>query len=73
MTGAILLTRLATRLGGKITGHVDAGARETDALVRSEACASTAMETWRSEHRGGLQREGINLPTVLETAESGTN
>src|SRR5258706_11429261 len=37
VTGAILLTRLATWLGGKITGRIDANARETDALVRSEA------------------------------------
>src|SRR5580692_8273876 len=35
--GTILLTRLATWLGGKITGRIDANARETDALVRSEA------------------------------------
>lgn len=37
VTGTILLTRLATWLGGKITGRIDANARETDALVRSEA------------------------------------
>ncbi|HEX4659558.1 MAG TPA: mechanosensitive ion channel family protein [Streptosporangiaceae bacterium] len=37
VTGAILLTRLATWLGGKITDRIDANARETDALVRSEA------------------------------------
>ena len=37
MTGTILLTRLATWLGGRITGRIDANARETDALVRSEA------------------------------------
>jgi moderate conductance mechanosensitive channel len=37
VTGAILLTRLATWLGGRITGRIDASARETDALVRSEA------------------------------------
>ena len=35
--GTILLTRLATWLGGRITGRIDANARETDALVRSEA------------------------------------
>ena len=35
--GTILLTRLATWLGARITGRIDANARETDALVRSEA------------------------------------
>ena len=35
--GAILLTRLADWLRGKIIAHIDAGARETDELVRSEA------------------------------------
>jgi moderate conductance mechanosensitive channel len=35
--GTILLTRLATWLGGRITSRIDANARETDALVRSEA------------------------------------
>jgi moderate conductance mechanosensitive channel len=37
VTGAMLLTRLATWLRGKITGRIDAVAHETDALVRSEA------------------------------------
>jgi moderate conductance mechanosensitive channel len=37
VTGTILLTRLATWLGGRITRRIDATARETDALVRSEA------------------------------------
>ncbi len=37
VTGTILLTRLATWLGARITGRIDANARETDALVRSEA------------------------------------
>ena len=35
--GTILLTRLATWLGGRITEWIDAKAREADALVRSEA------------------------------------
>ena len=35
--GTILLTRLATWLGARITGRIDANARESDALVRSEA------------------------------------
>ena len=50
MTGAILLTRFATWLGGKITGRIDANARETDALVSSEASkhrhALTSVITW---------------------------
>jgi moderate conductance mechanosensitive channel len=37
VTGAILLTRLAAWLGARITGRIDANARETDELVRSEA------------------------------------
>jgi small-conductance mechanosensitive channel len=36
-TGAILLARVVSWLGGTITGRIDANARETDALVRSEA------------------------------------
>jgi small conductance mechanosensitive channel len=35
--GTVLLTRLATWLGARITTQIDANARETDALVRSEA------------------------------------
>jgi small conductance mechanosensitive channel len=35
--GTVLLTRLATWLGARITRQIDANARETDALVRSEA------------------------------------
>jgi len=35
--GTILLTRLATWLGARITERIDANAREADALVRSEA------------------------------------
>jgi small-conductance mechanosensitive channel len=50
LTGAALLTRLATWLGGKITTRIDASARETDALVRSEASkhrhALTSVITW---------------------------
>ena len=37
VTGTILLTRLATWLGAKITSRIDATAQETDALVRSVA------------------------------------
>ena len=50
LTGAILLTRFATWLGGKITARIDANARETDALVRSEASkhrhAMVSVITW---------------------------
>jgi small conductance mechanosensitive channel len=50
LTGAILLTRFATWLGGKITDRIDANARETDALVSSEASkhrhALTSVITW---------------------------
>ncbi len=37
VTGTILLTRIATWAGARITDRIDANARETDALVRSEA------------------------------------
>jgi len=50
ITGAILLTRLAAWLGAKITDRIDAHARETDALVRSEAAkhrhALAQVITW---------------------------
>jgi len=50
LTGAILLTRFATWLGGRITDRIDATARETDALVRSEASkhrhALASVITW---------------------------
>jgi small conductance mechanosensitive channel len=50
LTGAALLTRVATWLGGRITNRIDASARETDALVRSEASkhrhALTSVITW---------------------------
>jgi moderate conductance mechanosensitive channel len=52
LTGAALLTRFATWLGGRITDRIDATARETDALVRSEASkhrhALTSVITWVS-------------------------
>ena len=48
--GTILLTRLATWLGARITERIDANAREADALVRSEASkhrqALTQVITW---------------------------
>ena len=50
ITGAMLLTRLASWLGDKITSRIDANARETDALVRSEAAkhrhALAQVITW---------------------------
>ncbi len=50
VTGAILLTRIATWLGGRIIQRIDANARETDALVRSEAAkhrhALAQVVTW---------------------------
>jgi moderate conductance mechanosensitive channel len=50
VTGAILLTRFASWLGGRVTGRIDANARETDALVRSEASkhrhALAQVVTW---------------------------
>ena len=50
LTGAILLTRFATWLGGRITDRIDANARETDALVSSEASkhrhALASVITW---------------------------
>ncbi len=50
LTGAALLTRVATWFGGRITNRIDASAHETDALVRSEASkhrhALTSVITW---------------------------
>src|SRR6476646_9727404 len=52
VTGAILLTRVATWVGGRITDRIDANAKETDALVRSEASkhrhALAQVITWVS-------------------------
>src|SRR5258706_15265781 len=50
LTGAILLTRFAAWLGGRIAVRIDAGAREADAVVRSEASkhrhALASVITW---------------------------
>ena len=50
LAGAILLTRFATWLGGKVTARIDANARETDALLRSEGSkhrhAVASVITW---------------------------
>ena len=64
VVGTILLTRLATWLGARITHRIDENAQEKDALVRSEASkhrqalaqvipgpswpSSTAWPRWRS-------------------------
>ena len=54
VTGAILLGRLVTWLGGKITDRIDASIKEPDALVRSEA----------SKHRHALAQV-ITRATVV--------
>ena len=54
VTGAILLGRLVTWLGGKITDRIDASIKEPDALVRSEA----------SKHRHALAQV-ITWATVV--------
>jgi moderate conductance mechanosensitive channel len=50
VTGAMLLTRLATWLRGKVTARIDASAHDTDTLVRSEASkhrhALAQVVTW---------------------------
>ena len=50
VTGAILLTRSATWIGGRIIARIDANAQETDVLVRSEAAkhrhALAQVVTW---------------------------
>jgi moderate conductance mechanosensitive channel len=50
LTGAMLLTRFASWLGGKITTRIDDNAQESDALVRSEAAkhrhALVQVITW---------------------------
>jgi moderate conductance mechanosensitive channel len=50
LTGTMLLTRMATWLGTKITARIDANAQESDALVRSETAkhrhALTQVITW---------------------------
>ena len=79
VTGAILLTRFATWLGGKIMGRIDANARETDALVRSEASkhrhALASVVTWAAlvviycaTGVAVLQRLGIPLTSLVAPA-----
>jgi moderate conductance mechanosensitive channel len=79
ITGAILLTRLANWLGGKIMERIDAQARETDALVRSEASkhrhALASVITWVvlvviycATAIAVLQRLGIPLTSLVAPA-----
>jgi small-conductance mechanosensitive channel len=50
VTGAVLLTRFATWLGGRITSHIDAHSGNGDSFLRSEAAkhrhAVTQVVTW---------------------------
>jgi moderate conductance mechanosensitive channel len=79
VTGAILLTRLTTWLGGKIMDRIDANAQETDALVRSEASkhrhALASVITWlvlaiiySATGLAVLERLGIPLTTLVAPA-----
>jgi small-conductance mechanosensitive channel len=79
VTGAILLTRFATWLGGKIMDRIDANARETDALVRSETSkhrhALASVITWVAlviiycvTGLAVLQRLGIPLTSLVAPA-----
>jgi small conductance mechanosensitive channel len=79
VTGTILLTRLATWLGARITGRIDANARETDALVRSEASkhrqALAQVITWATlaiiycvAAVAILERFGLPLPSLVAPA-----
>jgi moderate conductance mechanosensitive channel len=79
VTGAILLTRLTNWLSGKIMDRIDANARETDALVRSEASkhrhALASVITWlvlaviySVTGLAVLQRLGIPLTTLVAPA-----
>jgi moderate conductance mechanosensitive channel len=79
VTGAILLTRLANWLGRKIMDRIDAHARETDALVRSEASkhrhALASVVTWAvlvviycATAIAVLQRLGIPLTSLVAPA-----
>jgi small conductance mechanosensitive channel len=50
VTGALLLTRFATWLGGRITAHIDAQSGNSDSILRTEAAkhrhAVTQVVTW---------------------------
>jgi moderate conductance mechanosensitive channel len=79
ITGAILLTRFATWLGGKIMSRIDANDRETDALVRSEESkhrhALASVITWTAlvviycaTGVAVLERLGIPLTSLVAPA-----
>jgi small conductance mechanosensitive channel len=79
VTGAILLTRLAYWVGARITSRIDANARETDALVRSEQAkhrhALAQVITWATmvviyiaTGIAVAQRLGIPLPSLVAPA-----
>jgi moderate conductance mechanosensitive channel len=79
VTGAILLTRFATWLGGKIMNRIDANDRETDALVRSEESkhrhALASVITWTAlvviycaTGVAVLERLGIPLTSLVAPA-----
>jgi len=79
VTGAILLTRFVTWLGRKIMDRIDANARETDALVRSETSkhrhALASVITWTVlvviycvTGLAVLERLGIPLTTLVAPA-----
>jgi len=79
VTGAILLTRLAYWVGARITGRIDANARETDALVRSEQAkhrhALAQVITWATmvviycaTGIAVAARLGIPLPSLVAPA-----
>ena len=82
LTGAILLTRLATWLGGRITDRIDTNARETDTLVRTEASkhrhALASVITWATlvviycvTGLAILARLGIPLTSLVAPAAVG--
>jgi len=79
VVGTVLLTRLVSWLGQKITKRIDDNARETDALVRSEAAkhrhALAQVITWATlvviycaTAVAIAQRLGIPLPSLVAPA-----
>ncbi len=85
--GAVLLTRLAEWIRGRITAQIDAHARETDELVRSEAAKHrhilTQVVTWTTlaviymvtavliVQRLGVPLAGLVAPAALLSAAVG--
>ena len=79
VVGTVLLTRFVSWLGQKITKRIDDNARETDALVRSEAAkhrhALAQVITWATlvviycvTAVAVAQRLGIPLPSLVAPA-----